>query len=267
MHHFDPPRHVEQHNRPEGMIALCRHDHDAADQGLYSVEELRAMKAKRYSADDVKANFPSWAKDKVLVRVGGNYVLDVNSILKVNGRSIVTMARNEAGMLDLSLDLSDIDGKTILRMQENVLELSANVHDFVAAAREQSVKLWLDDRDIGLDLRFARMSMSEIRRLLDEDAARSTKLVTDAIARIGRSDVLGKTNLLDAQVSTFANLLRELNDGDYFDGEDKLAVLDIANMSTFERGKRVRIRDGGLEAPMIAGNVLYRCRGFMNLLV
>ncbi|UJR81507.1 HNH endonuclease signature motif containing protein [Sandaracinus amylolyticus] len=52
-HHFDPPFHEGRSHNPEGMIALCRVHHDAADpkgndRGLYSTERLRAFKRAPY---------------------------------------------------------------------------------------------------------------------------------------------------------------------------------------------------------------------------
>lgn len=64
-HHFDPPYHVEAHNRPEGMIALCLEHFAEADQGLFSPEELRRLKVSPRSAEDAKGDFPSWKKPNV----------------------------------------------------------------------------------------------------------------------------------------------------------------------------------------------------------
>ena len=39
-HHFDPPWSIENHHRPEGMIALCTQHHKNADNYAYTNEQL-----------------------------------------------------------------------------------------------------------------------------------------------------------------------------------------------------------------------------------
>jgi hypothetical protein len=68
-HHFDPPWRLEKHHRPEGMIALCRQHHDAAEAGTFSRDELLDFKACSRSAPATTL-FP-WAKREFLVSHNG----------------------------------------------------------------------------------------------------------------------------------------------------------------------------------------------------
>ena len=43
-HHFDPPWHVEQHHKFEGMVALCLQHHKEGDAGAFTPEQLRTLK-------------------------------------------------------------------------------------------------------------------------------------------------------------------------------------------------------------------------------
>ena len=43
-HHFDPPYHINAHNNPEGMIALCREHHIQADNSAFTKEQLHQLK-------------------------------------------------------------------------------------------------------------------------------------------------------------------------------------------------------------------------------
>ena len=70
-HHFDPPWHVENHHRPEGMIALCL-DHAAkADGGAFTDDQLRTLKKNgRQRAEEVRGQF-DWMRRDLLAVVGG----------------------------------------------------------------------------------------------------------------------------------------------------------------------------------------------------
>jgi hypothetical protein len=50
-HHFDPPWSIEQHHRPEGMVALCREHADKADAGAFTDDQVHEH--ARDMADEV----------------------------------------------------------------------------------------------------------------------------------------------------------------------------------------------------------------------
>ncbi len=104
-HHFDPPLHERQHHDQAGMIALCREHHDAADRGLFSKGELRALKQIALSVEDVKAHFP-WAKRGIFVRLGGVYCGGSSNIFMVNNDKIIRFTKDASGLLLFSFRLA-----------------------------------------------------------------------------------------------------------------------------------------------------------------
>ncbi|MCG7593725.1 HNH endonuclease [Mycobacterium sp. PSTR-4-N] len=73
-HHFDPEWHVEQHNDPDRMIALCSDHHNKAR--AFSVSNCREMKeTAKERAGEVAGRF-DWMKHNVLMIAGGNAYYD-----------------------------------------------------------------------------------------------------------------------------------------------------------------------------------------------
>src|SRR5215207_2549038 len=69
-HHFDPPWRVEEHHRPEGMIALCAEHASKADHGAFTDDQLRELKRiGRSRATEARARF-DWIRRRVLGIVG-----------------------------------------------------------------------------------------------------------------------------------------------------------------------------------------------------
>ena len=170
-HHFAPPEHVEKHWRPEGMIALCLEHHPNADPegfggNAYSPDELREMKKKDYSPEDVRGNFISWQKKNVLVRMGRCYATPPATVLSVNGIPQISLRRNEAGLLALSFQLRNKNDDVLVEMEDNwFTAYPPNVHDMTVTPKTRDVKVWLDKEDVGLELSFSRISIENINRL------------------------------------------------------------------------------------------------------
>src|ERR1700733_8062410 len=54
-HHFDPEWRIEEHHRPEGLIALCLTHAGHADGGAYERDYLKSLKqAGRPEAEEVR---------------------------------------------------------------------------------------------------------------------------------------------------------------------------------------------------------------------
>jgi hypothetical protein len=178
-HHFDPPRRVEKHNRPAGIIALCPDHHMDADErgeqpGDYSIGELRALKAKNYSADDVRGRFPSWQKKSLLVRVAGVYTDTSAPIFSINGVPQITVAKNEADLLCLSFELRDLEDCIIAKMVDNCFEVRPDrIHDMIVTPKTKDVKVWFAKDDVGLDLAFDRITIGQLQERLEQDGLRA----------------------------------------------------------------------------------------------
>ena len=272
-HHFDPPYTVRPHNDPKGMIALCAEHHGEADNGNWPPERLHALKRTPRIAEDVKGSFPSWEHENILVRLGGSYTGGIEVLIAIEGEPLVRLGRNAAGMLALSFNLWDADGKPLLRMVDNALELyPKGVHDFVATARKREVTLWFGKQDLGLDLSFERVSIDKLSKLLDSDFERSKKK-SEAILKKSmeglngwqmehRQEALLSSPSVPGWIDSVSEEIREevregFLTGDMIgpwakkwarqncaQGDGKIPFLDFKNLSFFLSGKRIRIRDG-----------------------
>jgi hypothetical protein len=272
-HHFDPPYNVRPHNDPKGMIALCNEHHGEADNDNWPPERLHALKKTPRSVEEVKGSYPSWEHENFLVRFGGNYTGGSEVILAIEGRPLVRLRRNVAGLLALSFDLWDADGKLLLRMVDNSLELyPKDVHDFIATAKKREVMLWIGDRDIGLDLSFERITMEELDKLLVDDFMRikkkSDSLLDKALERIGNrlGQVWQESDSSQRAVPSWIDRvpegIREQVREGFLTGDmtgpwvkkwartncaqsdGKIPFLNFKNLSFFFSGNRLRVRHG-----------------------
>jgi hypothetical protein len=239
------------------MIALCREHHDEADQGLFSVEQLRSLKNTPKSTQDVKGDFPSWSQPNLLVRIGGSYVGGSRAVIAVAGEPIITLTRDDQAMLSLSFTLRDEAGNVVVAMRENAFEAyPRSVHDLTVAARKKSVKVWLGGADIGLDVMFDRISLEALDGRLAEDRAKAMK---------------SAARLMEAQLKDFPSEIRTMIEeacdptqcGDIvrqhilawvhkncLDDEGKIPFLDFRQLAIYFHGQRITIKNS-------IGNMLY----------
>jgi hypothetical protein len=207
------------------------------------------------------------------VRLGGKYTGGSEVLVAIEGHPLVRLRRNAVGLLALSFNLWDTDGKPLLRMEDNALEFyPRNVHDFVATARKREVTLWLGERDIGLDLSFERVTMEALEKLLGTDFERSKKK-TDAIRQkaLERPDDRQRAQLQEALsgpqsvprwVDKVNPAIREQVREGFLTGDNtgacvkkwarensaqsdgKIPLINFKNISFFLFGRRLRIRNG-----------------------
>jgi hypothetical protein len=207
------------------------------------------------------------------VRLGGNYTGGSEVLVAIEGQPLVRLRRNAVGLLALSFNLWDTEGKPLLRMVDNALELCPrNVHDFVATARKRGVALWLGERDIGLDISFERVSMEELEKVLGTDFERSKKKI-DAVMqkvlegiddwqRAHLQEVLSGPPSVPGCIDSVNPAIREQVREAFLTGDNtgarakkwarencaqsdgKIPFLDFKNLSFFFYGKRLRIRNG-----------------------
>src|SRR4051794_9583178 len=72
-HHFAPTWSECKHHDPQGMIALCKDHHGQADEGAFTVPQLRQLKrtgAEKAGSLPVKEVF-NWRRNRILAIVGG----------------------------------------------------------------------------------------------------------------------------------------------------------------------------------------------------
>jgi hypothetical protein len=110
-HHFDPPWHINEHHKPEGMIALCREHHIQADHGAFTIDQLRAFKSNAANSwAQVQGRF-NWMRNRILVVVGGNFYYETPVIFQIKDKPIIWLERNAEGYILLNVIMLTTSGQ------------------------------------------------------------------------------------------------------------------------------------------------------------
>jgi SEC-C motif len=120
-HHFDPPWSVEQHHKPEGMVALCAEHHKKADNGAYTNDQLAAFKRNKVDPATVSGRF-EWRRNKLLAIVGGNFYYETPRILVIDGQDVVAVSRDEEGYLLLTVHMLSLSREERIVLVESCWE-------------------------------------------------------------------------------------------------------------------------------------------------
>ena len=118
-HHFDPPRHVEDHNRPEGMIALCREHHGFADQGHYTNEQLKDWKSNPKGVSNSERQSLPWLRKDPIVVVGSIYTRFVPSLFRFRGHESLWLSRDDDGNVFLNMGMSTFTDNPMILLSDN----------------------------------------------------------------------------------------------------------------------------------------------------
>lgn len=275
-HHFDPPWNVENHWRPEGIIAMCPLCHADADEkrgrpGAYSKEELRAMKTSNCSVDDVAGGFRAWQdKESLLVRVGGCYTDTSAPVILINDVPQISVSKNEAGLLSLSFELRNQNDDVLVKMEDNwFTAYPPNVHDMIVEPKTKLVKVWLGPEDIGLEFSFRRISMIDLDEILSRDRERAAEQCKETLAQM-----LPEHSDFFEQVRGASSIAKDLVGGGVKGwakehcamADGLIPFLDFEQMAIHFHGQRFTIKDG------VAGSIYYSAafgngKGAINLRV
>lgn len=116
-HHFDPEWHIEQHNDPARMIALCRQHHDKA--AAFSIEECREMKRNALArAAPVQGRF-DWMKRDIVAIAGGNAYL-VQCVIRFGDQPLIWFNRDDENHQLLNIHMPpDSNGKERTSLVDN----------------------------------------------------------------------------------------------------------------------------------------------------
>ena len=237
-HHFDPPWREKQHHDESGMIALCGEHHDAADANAYSKERLHELKKGPYSSDDVKAHFPWSQKTDLIVRLGGNYSGGNQIALMGNNQPIISLSRDEEGLVVLSLTFKSPNGLELLSIDENYLSVEPSaIHDLECKANQQSIKVWFGVRNIGLELQFMRLTEPEFDAQLNADYEASEKIKPSSFSEFFPLPNWPSTDILGKRIKEWADKRCRDSDGLY-------PMINVLNMTVYQNGRKVVIRNG-----------------------
>jgi hypothetical protein len=118
-HHFDPPWRVEQHHRPEGMIALCRVHADAADANTFTPDQLRDLKRNGARNNEAIRHRFRWQRNRLLAVVGGNYLYNVQCPIATRGIPLLWFTRDAQQDLELNFWMPSRQSESRFRVLEN----------------------------------------------------------------------------------------------------------------------------------------------------
>jgi hypothetical protein len=260
-HHFDPPWNVEQHHRPEGMIALCRPHHDAADQGVYSQAELKELKQSVcWRVQPARAKLP-WTKREFLVRLGGYYTGGTEVPIIFGGERVIWLRRMDNGLLSLSFRLRAADGSVIAEMEDNMFEADpSRLYDLEANTGGTKLKFWLHKRGVGLDLSFKRVTQDELSSILEADRQDSDKRWQSNAPAIQDSNGIAAAPQELQQQSDLPARPKEIHENkgigmtgagvirwassNCLDDEQRIPLLNFENVVIHRGGRWLVIRDG-----------------------
>jgi hypothetical protein len=221
-HHFDPTWAVENHHRPAGMIALCKPHHDTADRGDFSRGELLAWKTSTAARGPVKTQYP-FSKRAFLTRLGGNYVGNSVMPFRFEGRTVIKLGRAQDGLLSLTLDLRAENGEPIVQIAENTFTAyPENLHSLTVNTSANHIRLWLGERNIGLDLKFSRITEAELSAMLSADRTHAGYM---------GNDVAG-------------NAVKDWANTKCLDDENKIPLFDFKRLKLVGSNRSVEVNDG-----------------------
>lgn len=128
-HHFDPPWRIENHHRPEGMIALCREHADKADNGSYTDDQLREFKRSgRSMAQRVGGKF-DWLRRELVSVVGGTLYYRCPTILQVNSHRCIWFEEDDSGYKLLNFRVPAIGGQGRAQLTNNFWTVTTGVEE------------------------------------------------------------------------------------------------------------------------------------------
>lgn len=123
---------MEQHHRPDGMIALCREHADKADNGAFTLEQLRDFKTNGANAapGDVGGSF-DWMRSDLLAVVGGNFYYRCPVILRLRDRRCIWFNRDDDGYLLLNFVMPSLTREPRGRIEDNFWTVTTEADEVV----------------------------------------------------------------------------------------------------------------------------------------
>jgi hypothetical protein len=146
-HHFDPPWRVEEHHRPEGLVALCLEHAHKADAGAFTDDQVREMKRSGGERAQLIEGRFDWRRKEVLVIVGGNFYLRTNVILELGGIPFISLSRDPGGYVLLNFTMPTVSGEPRAQVFENFWTVPPGVNDFECPPSGRSIRVWYGNGD------------------------------------------------------------------------------------------------------------------------
>jgi hypothetical protein len=128
-HHFDPAWRERQHHDPAGMIAVCGLHHPQADQGAFTTDQLREMKAHGAERNREVQGRLEWTREDLLTVVGGNFYYETPIPVRFRDQAVVGLTRDERGQLLLDTNMLSASRDPRMAIQENFWIVRGNPLD------------------------------------------------------------------------------------------------------------------------------------------
>ncbi|MDC0935534.1 hypothetical protein OAS39_04545 [Pirellulales bacterium] len=251
-HHFAPPWRVEQHHRPEGIIALCRKCHDIADAGTWTSEQLVALKRTRRDREQIRVSFP-WMIDNCLIRLGGG-VYASNAIVfeDSNKRVVLGIGENEDGVRSITMRMENTENEPVAEIVNS--EFSAGIpaaHDVEVSASAHKIKVWMKERNVGLELVFRRFAIESFEKLMRKDEGDfflTRGFSTADYSELGRLRSVEDLDMFSQRKGlSLASCATRWNALAVRDTDGNIPILDFKNADLRAYGTHLLMRDGLLD--------------------
>lgn len=257
-HHFDPPWHIQNHHNPEGMIALCTKHHPMADAGTFSNEQLHSFKKSPNSLDSIKNKF-EWYPQNCLIRLGGCYAFDWCRVT-IKNITILEINKNDLGLTCINILLEDENKALLAEIEGNqFISYSENVHDISISASSNRIKVWSNERKIGLECHYSRKSPEEVEKLIISDIPEMPDFVVqpEPIADLN-SFYKELSNIEDIMQVAAIGMRRNDANGTFvrwhsakhMGSDGKIPIINFVSCRLCKNGRCVELRNGkfgGLE--------------------
>ncbi|WP_252852071.1 hypothetical protein [Aeoliella straminimaris] len=101
------------------MIALCREHHIQADNGAFTIEQLRSFKESgKGNASQVVGKF-NWMRNRILAVIGGGFYFETAVVLQIREIPIIWFNRDPKDYLLLNFTLLGNSGEQRAYMRDN----------------------------------------------------------------------------------------------------------------------------------------------------
>jgi len=113
------------------MIALCREHADKADNGSFTDDQLRKLKAEGKSRGlEVRGRF-DWMRQDLLAVVGGNFFYRAPVILELGTKPCIWFDRDDEEYLLLNFKMPTISGRPRAQIEQNIWSVVPQVSEVV----------------------------------------------------------------------------------------------------------------------------------------
>ena len=169
-HHFDPPWHVENHHKPEGMVALCLEHHKQADYGTFTGEQLKALKTTPFhnSSDSINGQL-NWKRQNLVFIIGGNVFIGAQKIYLNKEEQLIWLTTDANDNSLLNFDIKSRNGDSIFSMKDNDWLISSNFDNIESIPSGKRLYFENKNENLKIDIRFNNFSKVEFIKKYEKE--------------------------------------------------------------------------------------------------